>query len=253
LSYISTCAAATNAQVQCTSITISASEEACKCTYLSGAGTISWTVPNNVTQLQVLIVGGGGSGGGGSPGLRPSGGGGAGGILYGTLTDLSSTYTVIIGKGGAAVGNATTGNNGGNSSFGAHVAYGGGGGAGDNTNANNGGSGGGGGYNGSYGLATQTNSGTLTGYGNRGGRNGVPPVSYGGPGGSSGGVSDDRSVPGPGLSFSITGSSATYAVGGYQAAQNTQPGTGNGGNNGPDPVYGYEGSSGVVIIRYTHP
>jgi hypothetical protein len=55
------------------------------------------------------------------------------------------------------------------------------------------------------------------------------------------------------VTFSITGSSVTYAVGGYAAAQNTQPGTGNGGNNGPDPVYGYAGSSGVVIIRYTHP
>ncbi|MFA5178385.1 MAG: prepilin-type N-terminal cleavage/methylation domain-containing protein [Candidatus Paceibacterota bacterium] len=180
-SYTSTCESSTNAQVQCQKTDISATEEVCRCIYLSGAGQTTWTVPTGVNDITLLIVGGGGGG------------------------DYSAGL--------------------------------------------NGGCGGGGSFTGAYGNSIQTNSGTLTGYGNRGGRNG----GYGGPGGGAGGISDERTVQAPGRSFSITGSAVTYAAGGYAAVQNTQNGTGNGGNSGPDPVYSYAGSSGVVIIRYTHP
>jgi hypothetical protein len=87
----------------------------------STAGSSSWTVPANVTRIEVLVIGGGG---GGSDcnntglGYRISGGGGgAGGAAQGIYTVTPGTvYTVTVGAGGARQ------SNGGTTSFGALIS-----------------------------------------------------------------------------------------------------------------------------------
>jgi hypothetical protein len=71
-------------------------------------GTCSWTIPDGVTAVDVLVVGGGG-GGGGTGGRNWSGGGGAGGQVVSSLnkTVTSQSNVVIrVGDGGAG-GSAT--------------------------------------------------------------------------------------------------------------------------------------------------
>jgi prepilin-type N-terminal cleavage/methylation domain-containing protein len=247
--YASTCTAATNAQVSCSPITISSTEETCQCTYLSGAGTTSWTVPNGVTSAQILIVGGGGGGGKGAPSTISAGGGGAGGILGGTLTSLSGPYNLVVGAGGAEVNsNYARGNSGTNSSFGSFIAYGGGGGGGGQPSAGtpglNGGCGGGGGANttSAYvpGSTTQTTQSPLTGYGANG------TAGAGGLAGHGGGVSFSSSITGSSVIYSIPGTNVDNGTG-YAGVN----GNGEGGDGGCNK--GYAGGNGTVIVRYTHP
>jgi prepilin-type N-terminal cleavage/methylation domain-containing protein len=256
ISYSSTCAAATNAQVSCSPITISSTEEACQCAYLSGAGTTSWTVPNGVTSAQVLVVAGGGGGGGPVYGVD-GGSGGGGGLLTGTLTGLSGTFSITVGAGGAGGANgANDGTNGVNSSFGTYIANGGGGGGAETRAGKNGGSGGGdGGNSNTVGVANQTNQtgayGTLTGYGYNGGDGSG---TYAGGGGGAAGAGGNPTVGGAGMSVSITGTATTYAAGGNRNYLDGTAGTGNGGGSPGDGYnHGYAGGSGVIVIRYTHP
>lgn len=186
-----------------------------------------------------LIVAGGGGGGGAQNTVNNSGSGGAGGLLQGTTTlSVGTTYSFVVGGGGAggAGGSPTNGTQGTNSTGLSLTAIGGGYGSG-NSNGGNGGSGGGGG-----GVGSATSGGTATsGQGNAG--SGGPGNFNPGAGGGAGGAASG-STAGVGLSVSITGSAVTYAAGNTAVSANT----GNGGASAGGNNAGGTGSSGVVIL-----
>jgi uncharacterized repeat protein (TIGR02543 family) len=92
-------------------------------------GTCTWTVPNGLTNVEVLAVAGGG-GGGYSYGNTGAGGGGGGQVKTGTAT-LGSTLEVTVGAGGTAgTLSAGRGGSGGNSIVSSITALGGNGGCG---------------------------------------------------------------------------------------------------------------------------
>jgi hypothetical protein len=226
------------------------------------------------SSVEYLVVGGGGSGGGGSG--RGGGGGGAGGLVTSTVAVSASTaYTVTVGAGASGVGPDAAGTVGSSSVFAGATGNGGGGGGYDQTKPpSSGGCGGGGSQNGNQGGA-----GGNQGYGGGTGYDG----GYGGPwtgagGGGMGGSGNSASSGGAGsggsgVSYSITGSSVTYAGGGgggSQSAPSGSGGSGIGGSGGRDAGgsggagntgsggggAGWErnssgnGGSGVVIIAY---
>jgi hypothetical protein len=217
--------------------------------------------------VEVLVVAGGASGGSSTPSNGGGGGGGAGGVIYNSAYQLASAaaVTVTVGAGGAGqTTNDSQGNNGSNSVFGSLTAVGGGGGggAGVNTTGRNGGSGGGAGYAGYY---NNFNSGTGTaGQGFRGGY--VLANNNAGGGGGAGGVGgdtfDSRPEPGypagngglggPGVYYSISGTSTLYSNGGNGGSQNQNTIVSGSGTTG---AYGGSGAtstagSGIVIVRY---
>lgn len=106
-------------------------------------GTFTFTVPDNVTEVEVEGWGGGGAGGatgnGSGGGLvgNLGGGGGGGGYFYRRLTGLvpGQTVTVTIGSGGVPAAGPSSGGVGGTTSFGPFctAAGGAGGGWGENT------------------------------------------------------------------------------------------------------------------------
>ena len=230
--------------------------------------------------VEVLVVAGGGSGGGST-----AGGGGAGGLIYNSAYQLTNAaaITVTVGAGGAGVPQTTVGNDGSNSVFGALTAIGGGGGGMTNglTGAigRNGGSGGGGAHYSSMNFGTP---GTATpGQGNNGGNGstgnqGAFPSGGGGGAGAVGGdaTNSKSGNGGNGLTFSISGTSTTYAGGGGGGsssnggnggtgggAAGTSNGTAGGtatantgGGGGGGWYYsggsGGAGGSGIVIVRY---
>ena len=225
--------------------------------------------------IEVLIVGGGGG-----TGWDVGGGGGAGALIYSNnINATPGTYDIVIGSGGASSQSpGVKGSPGADTTaFGFTAAGGGGGGAyPDNGTGQPGGSGGGAGDNGySGGPASGDPGGTAnsvspaSGWGNPGGSS--SPASWGsggggGAGGSGSNGSPNSQVPGgASLPYSITGSSANYAGGGYG---NSDAGavyaTGNDTSNSPLGTYGYgangtgnpngspfSGNSGVVIVRYS--
>jgi len=152
------------------------------------AGSHTFTVPQHVNELEVLVIAGGGGGGG-----RSGAGGGAGGLVYSYNYPVrpGDAIPLSIGTGGAG-GNNAAGSNGNNSTFGPITAYGGGLGGNDSpTIGGNGGSGGGTHY-GVYGQssATQTSFAPVNaaGYGNRGGVGYHNSPHNSGGGGGAGGV-----------------------------------------------------------------
>jgi len=229
-------------------------------------GTTTWTAPNDVTSVEVLVIAGGGGGG------RDRGGaGGAGGLVYNNAFAVSSGtgYTVTVGAGGLGGLQSTNTNNyglsGSNSVFGSLTAIGGGGG-GDGTSVpgGNGGSGGGGGnstpgnVSGAPGSSTQNSSGS-TGFGNAGGAGVYSGPGYGaGGGGGAGsagiaGTSTYSGNGGLGQAYSITGVSQYYAGGGgagfygassYGGTYNGVGGSGVGGNGGTS--YGPAATNGAA-------
>jgi hypothetical protein len=218
--------------------------------------------------VEVLVVAGGASGGTSNPANGGGAGGGAGGVIYNSAYQLTnaSAITVTVGAGGAGqTSNTTQGNDGSNSVFGSLTAVGGGGGgsaSGGNTTGRNGGSGGGAGYVGYY---NNFNSGTGTaGQGFRGGY--VLANNNAGGGGGAGGVGgdtfDSRPEPGypagngglggPGVYYSISGTSTLYSNGGNGGSQNQNTIVSGSGTTG---AYGGSGAtstagSGIVIVRY---
>lgn len=194
--------------------------------------------------VQHLIIGGGGGGG--------TGGGGGGGFLTDTLTRSAALYDVVVGRGGnASSGLGNRGESGHDSSVFDLIAGGGGGGGranflgggsglsgGDGRSA--GGSGGGVGLSLANVFATG-GSGSPGGF-NGGGFNGSGNLVTGGGGGGAGG-NGSFSNAGPGLTSTITGTSAIYASGG-NATSGTQIHAGGGGNNLE------RGKDGIVILRY---
>ena len=153
----------------------------------------TFTPPEGITSVDVLVVGGGGAGGIGGSGC---GGGGAGGVVYQTGVAVSGAVTVTVGAGGtdAGLGGDGVGGSGGNSSFGSITAIGGGGGADSGTTAGLAGGSGGGGAGSS---AAQSNGGAGTsGQGSAGGRGFMHATAdnrAGGGGGGAGGVGGNGS------------------------------------------------------------
>lgn len=247
------------------------------------SGTVTWTVPSNVTFIEYLVVAGGGAGGRGSSGGCEAGGGGAGGVLTGSMAiSPSSVQSITVGAGGTTVSNAPT--NGGDTTAFSLTAKGGGYGGTQGINSNaggSGGSGGGGSHDKGAGGAGTTGQGT----------SGEQPL-VGSSGGGGGGAttSGTRGFGGMGLASAITGSTVYYGDGGAGShSYITNPpysnitsgqygafrgGSGNGGygplNTGDTPgsgaantgsggagayycadtMAGGNGGSGVVIVRY---
>jgi len=236
-------------------------------------------------SVDYLVVAGGGGGGGVGAGAGLAGGGGAGGLVASSVTvNTGTSYSVVIGGGGA--GGASGGNvgaNGSNSTFSSFTATGGGGGSpgrDKNVNGSSGGSGGGGGGGGA-GSGTAGGSGT-SGQGNAGGTGATAPQYGGGGGGGASAVGGNGSASnggngGAGTNWQSLGT--TYAGGGggglisgtvgsggsggggaggkrgtAPTAGTTNTG-GGGGGNGQDDVggAGANGGSGIVIIRYIGP
>jgi hypothetical protein len=213
-----------------------------------------WTATSQFTTasalgipLELLVVSGGG--GGGSRGTGSGGGGGGGGgTLYCCFsTDKSYSMQVAIGGGGAA-GAQTTGATGGASCFSinsllCNVSTSGGGGGGRNcANGAGGGSGGGGGNSPGVGGAG------ISGQGNNG-ANG-PNVTCGGGGGGKCSAGFVRSG-GSAASYTIEGTSISYAGGGQGGPGGTSSTVcGGGGGGGGNPTVGGAGQAGIVIVSY---
>ena len=231
----------------------------------TGPGTFTVSSGGNV---EVLIVGAGGGTLSHPACCVGHGGGGAGGLLYGSIPISAGPYSVTIGQGspGAA---------GGDTIFNSLTAFGGGSGGyynGGAVPATSGGSGGGAGFqsgNPTGSPATQTPSGALTGYGNRGGNasTGGGQLTNGGGGGaggagndSPGGASGPEGAGGVGLQYpqftgpligvpSLAPLSGYFAGGGGSGVRNNGSGTGGnggsggGGNGAPN---GNSGTNGTV-------
>jgi len=220
----------------------------------TSSGTFS--VPNGVSVVDVLVVGGGGSGG-----YQHAGGGGGGGLVFRPAFPVTpgGTVSVTVGCGGAgAPGSQPTYPNrfGQDSVFGTLTAKGGGQGGsgcqGDNPTSNrcgpgvagDGGSGGGSGYCTSYpngGSATQPtqpgDSGAY-GFGNAGGNSTGSGGGKAGGGGGGAGAAGQTSTNacggdgGVGKAYTIAdGTTSVYYAGGGGGA-NHQPGTGGCGGQG---------------------
>jgi hypothetical protein len=238
-------------------------------------GTVIVRYPATDYNVEVLVVAGGG--GGGRESVQPNnyggaGGGGGGGLIYVSSIPVSSgkKYLIDVGAGGAgSTTNAVNGANGKNSKFEGLVAIGGGGGGGWKQTGSSGGSGGGGGS--SDNTTTYYGGSGTPGQGNDGGYNWFVfnIYSMGGGGGGAGGpgateppaVAAAGMAGGAGLSYSISGTSVTYAAGGRGSYGETTTalggvsGSANTGNGGGGGSYrnGGNGGSGVVIIAYKGP
>lgn len=174
----------------------------------------NWTIPANVTRVEVAIVGGGGSGGGN----QQPGGGGAGQVLYNSSFGVTAgaATAIRVGTGGIGVLGNAMGNSGGDSTFGGFVAAGGGGGGAGSSylsalwNGRSGGSSGGSNRNGRAPRDTTGNQYTgWTSYGNRGGSgSGFDSTSNGGGGGGTDGGATSISATGGG-----GGGGGAYSVG----------------------------------------
>lgn len=234
----------------------------------SGSGT--WTVPDGVTSIDVLVVaGGGGAGYADSEDKYKSGAGGAGGLIWvqgvtqlGTINIVpGNTISYSIGSGGAGSNDKNNeGAIGGDTTFGILAAKGGGGGGSSNkVNGLAGGSGGGAGVKnngpGIGGTQTQTAQSGWSGVFGFGHNGANADSSYGGGGGGAnaagteytGGAGKDMSY-----FFRTTyGVSGVFAKGGNAESDGTSGtiNTGNGGNALPTGSGG-AGGSGIILIRY---
>jgi hypothetical protein len=231
------------------------------------------------TTVDMLVVAGGGSGAGANN--SNNGGGGAGGYLSGSLTLTAGTYNIVIGAGGAGEVQLA-GNNGSNTTVSIinAIAIGGGHGGGgarySQVPASNGGSGGGGSgfsQDTAGGSGTQADSGGLTGFGNDGGSVSGNISDGGGGAGGAGSINGSDGHGGLGRQWvdnnyyagggggggntHLLGGSAVGGRGGYDdlfdldAIVNTGSGGGGSWASSTTGYAGGNGSSGIVIIRYT--
>ena len=240
--------------------------------YHTFTGPGSFQVNSGTADIEILIVGAGGGTLATTDCCVGHGGGGAGGILYGALNVSPGSYSVTIGQGSAA-------SNGNNTVFGSHTALGGGRGGYYQSAVGRGTHGGSGGGAGWYGPSTtrelyghrgiQSPSGTLVGYGNRGGHGapvgGVNSLNNGGGGGAGGAgapggttSNGNSGAGGIGLQFpQFTGTligvpalnpqNGYFAGGGGSGVRDNGTGTGGtggsggGGNGGPNGSPGTDG------------
>jgi len=235
------------------------------------AGSSNWTAPDNISEIDVLVIGGGGGSGRGTTNTAyDSGGGGAGGLIwiqnYSITAGANISYS--IGGGGAgSTSSSATGGNGGSTVFGDLQALGGGGGGSGGSsysrNGASGGSGGGGtrqaGNYGNGGLGLQPSQDGLSGiygYGNDGAKaSSASPSAGGGGAGGAGGLP----TGGAGMNFSDYfgtdyGDNGTFASGGggnndgIDAIANT--GMGGRARATNDGGSGRDGGSGIILIRW---
>jgi hypothetical protein len=243
----------------------------------------TFTPVKNLTCDYLVVAGGGGGG------AEYGGGGGAGGYrtsIGGTPLSLtgSTTYSAVVGSGGAGgISYATNSVSGTNSSF-SSITSSGGGRAGSRTaqyDPSTGGSGGGGGGGSTTRSGAAGNAGSYSpveGFG------GGPSNGNAGGGGGGAGVASTNQNGGNGASNSISGSSVTYAGGGGGGCGSGTPGTagtggggagrggansnlpgfngtvntGGGGGGGAEwsgggsqtQVFGGTGGSGIIVVRY---
>lgn len=210
----------------------------------SSSGSLSITDSPGINSFKVLIVAGGGGGGHNAGDVnKDGGGGGAGGLIYDASKSISAgNYSITVGLGQSGKGQDSV-------AFGLTAV---GGGAGGSPYGGAGGSGGGGGNwwgGGGGGSATsgQGNNGSAGGNGDSGGKSG---------GGGGAGGAGGQQAGGAGLSVNITGSSITYASGGWGGTRNAnvpQQGTdgrGNGGGGQRPGLSRARGGHGTVIVAY---
>jgi hypothetical protein len=218
-----------------------------------------------ILDIDLLVVAGGGPGG-----WDVGGGGGAGGFIFLKNHQIwlpsFTSVSVVVGAGGiAALANhPTVGTSGGNSSFGDIVAFGGGYGASysGGSPVAGGSGGGGGGYtaptNGAMGFIGQGFAGGSPAVGGNTALTGSGGGGAGSPGAN--GILNSGSFVngGNGAISNISGSNVIYCIGGKGGSDSWAGGaagaanTGNGGDgagslNGNG---GYNGGSGIVIVRY---
>lgn len=230
----------------------------------------SLTIPANVNQVYVKMVGGGGGGGGGLNALNDGGGGGGAGAFLSeaflTVTP-AEVLTVTIGAGGAGGASGspgTAGGNGGDTTFlrsstvllGARGALGGGGASGSNA-----------GTGGSNTVAGGTGAGTAgtivlvqAGFAGSAGGNGGGNSAAGGAGAPPSGFYQPGFTSGAGGAASLTrgggggGGFSYFANGGVGGTFNvTLAGAGSlgsGGGGGADTVGGANGGNGQVIVYW---
>ena len=194
--------------------------------------TQSWTAPDDVTKIDIILCGGGGGGGKTNIGA----GGGSGSYTFDTLAVTPSTsYTVTIGAGGAgSTTDYVEAGTGGTSSFGALLSVAGGG-PGRPWNTAPQPAPGGFGAQGAFLNTNSSENGVLPGIGG---------MVIGGSGGT-------------GMSSGFNLSSTVGHNGGGAGAwsNNAAPGTGRpnsgaGGGGGNNSYNGAAGGSGVAIIKY---
>lgn len=188
-------------------------------------GSGNWTVPCNVSSIQVECWGGGGQGGGDgntSPSISGSGGGGGGYCTTTMAVTPGQTIAYAVGAGGAGAGNGAVGMPGTNTSFSTVIANGGGGGA----IGNGPGGSGGGGSGGTVVVGATGQTGNVT-------------PNWSGAGGLAGNM-----VSGNGLGRNSDGNGLLGTVnmgGGGGGAQHTAA----------SPNSGGSGGSGLIKITYT--
>lgn len=198
----------------------------------------------------VLVVGGGGAGSG-NGGNYTTGGGGAGGLVWATSTVSAGSYNAVVGAGGVGSIGSTprTGLPGSSSSILSQTAgggYGGGYGFGGNQGTSNGATG---------------NPGRTAASGGGGGAGGTPTNMDGGPGyqdsalSGIAGFNNTGYFAGGGAGFG-EGDADVYgtatAGGGSNAAGTTNTGGGGGSRTFDDGIMGWNGGSGIVIVRYQY-
>jgi uncharacterized repeat protein (TIGR02543 family) len=213
------------------------------------SGSLSWTAPAGITSVNILAVGGGGG-----ADHNFGGGGGGGQVVIANSTSVSpgTTYSVVIGAGGAkgyeGPPNYTAyrPSVGGDTRFGTLIsAVGGGlGGSGAFTNTSGGSSGGGGEGNSASNSVASVYPAPILTFGNRGGAGSSN--KSGGGGGGAGGVGNNAGgsaggAGGAGLLVGVDSSGQIVANSG-----STYVGAGGGGGAGGAGTSGYTGGAGGV-------
>lgn len=208
-------------------------------------------------KIDFLLVAGGGGGGSANPGFGGGGGGGAGGLINVSgflITSGIKSFTIGAGGIGAVYNGGPAATNGGNSSFDVYTAIGGGRGGYSPPaigNATLGGSGGGAPFLGTVGAA-----GTV-GQGNKGGDWSGTNGGAGGGGATGAGQPDFGTGSGGAGGTGYIFEGTEYAKGGNGGDQfnpSSAPPQ-NTGNGGPGEyaarmLNGYNGSDGILIIKY---
>jgi len=222
-------------------------------------GTYSWSKPEDINNIRLLLVAAGAGGGAAyEAAYRYGGGGGAGGVIYKEAYDVTGKTNISIVVGEKGTGSTVVnskGGDGGNSSFGTLEALGGGGGGStSNEDGENGGSGGGGAsrvtsYLGSGGTGTLDQ-----------GHDGADGDADGSGGGGGAENAASKTSGGSGVTYDISGEDVTYGIGGdgrsgsggahgTNALEKTGSG-GEGARGANDGItrHGGDGSDGVVVI-----
>jgi hypothetical protein len=208
------------------------------------SGTTTWTVPSNVTSVQVECIGAGGSGAIGYSHGAGGGGGGAYAVNPAVSVTPGSSVTVAVGSGGAGVSTYTAGNSGGDTCFGGSSL-------GSCTVGGQGGQGGQGAspYDGGAGGSAASSTGTTKysgGSGGGGANNGGGGGGAAGPNGAGGSGGNAANFAGGGGGGNGGGANGNNASGTYQGGSGgdnyaSTPGSGGAGGNN---TWGSDGTDG---------